>query len=147
MTGGNSVSFPSMLFTEFTGRHARGFFELSGKIRDILEAAGNGDIPDAHFILCQKLLGFLDTFLNDIIGQGAAGFISENMGQIIRIHIDHGGQHIPVKLIIKMAAYVFLNGGHDAGFSGVGNTAFVNAQDKRYPLFHFVKGYIRLLRR
>ena len=39
--------------------HARRFFKLAGEVRNILEAAGDGNVADAHFALCEKFSMFV----------------------------------------------------------------------------------------
>ena len=49
--------------------HARRFFELAGEVRNILKAAGDGNVADAHFAHCEKLLGARKPAIDDVVDE------------------------------------------------------------------------------
>ena len=63
--------------------HARRFFKLAGEVRNILEAAGDGNVADAHFALCEKLLGARNPAIDDVVDERTSRVFFEEMGQII----------------------------------------------------------------
>lgn len=67
--------------------HARRFFKLAGEVRNILEAAGDGNVADAHFALCEKLLGASNPAVDDVVDERTSRVFFEEMGQIIGVQI------------------------------------------------------------
>lgn len=60
--------------------HARRFFKLAGEVRNILEAAGDGNVADAHFALCEKLLGASNPAVDDVVDERTSRVFFEEMG-------------------------------------------------------------------
>lgn len=58
--------------------HARRFFELAGEVRNILEAAGDGNVTDAHFTFGEKLFGVRNPAVDDVVDQRTAGILLKN---------------------------------------------------------------------
>ena len=78
--------------------------------RGILETAGDSDILNAHITLGEQAFGFQDSGLDNIVGQGKAGFPLKKVGEIVRIQIDHGSQRVPVQFFAEMISYIRLHG-------------------------------------
>ena len=67
--------------------HARRFFKLAGEVRNILEAAGDGNVADAHFALCEKLLGASNLSLFPCLAQ----FLGRRVfGLVLTASLTHG---------------------------------------------------------
>ena len=79
--------------------HARRFFELAGEVRNILEAAGDGNVTDAHFTFGEKLFGVRNPAVDDVVDQRTAGILLKKMGQIIGVQVHHGCKRIAIQLI------------------------------------------------
>ena len=78
--------------------HARRFFELAGEVRNILEAAGDGNVTDAHFTFGEKLFGVRNPAVDDVVDQRTAGILLKKMGQIIGVQVHHGCKRIAIQL-------------------------------------------------
>ena len=68
---------PDFLISKLPWCHARRFFKLAGEVRNILEAAGDGNVADAHFALCEKLLGARNPAVDDVVDELSLIHISE----------------------------------------------------------------------
>lgn len=92
--------------------HARRFFKLAGEVRNILEAAGDGNVADAHFALCEKLLGARNPAIDDVVDERTSRVFFEEMGQIIGVQVYHGCKRIAVQLVGEVRFDICLHGGN-----------------------------------
>ena len=92
--------------------HARRFFKLAGEVRNILEAAGDGNVADAHFALCEKLLGASNPAVDDVVDERTSRVFFEEMGQIIGVQIHHGRKRIAIQLVGEVRFDICLHGGN-----------------------------------
>ena len=92
--------------------HARRFFELAGEIRNILKAAGDGNVADAHFALCEKLLGASNPAVDDVVDERTSRVFSEEMGQIIGVQVHYGCKRIAIQFIGEVRFDICFHGGN-----------------------------------
>lgn len=103
--------------------HARRFFKLAGEVRNILEAAGDGNVADAHFALCEKLLGASNPAVDDVVDERTSRVFFEEMGQIIGVQIHHGRKRIAIQLVGEVRFDICLHGGNSRVLGSNGNLA------------------------
>lgn len=72
--------YRSFLISKLPRCHARRFFELAGEVRNILEAAGDGNVTDAHFTFGEKLFGVRNPAVDDVVDQRTAGILLKKDG-------------------------------------------------------------------
>lgn len=104
--------YRSFLISKLPRCHARRFFELAGKVGNVLETAGDGNIADAHLALCEKLLGVCDAPVDDVVDKGTARVLFEEMGQIIGVQVHHGCKRIAIQLIGEVRFDICFHGGN-----------------------------------
>lgn len=92
--------------------HARRFFKLAGEVRNILEAAGDGNVTDAHFTFGEKLFGVRNPAVDDVVDQRTAGILLKKMGQIIGVQVHHGCKRIAIQLIGEVRFDICFHGGN-----------------------------------
>ena len=92
--------------------HARRFFELAGEVRNILEAAGDGNVTDAHFTFGEKLFGVRNPAVDDVVDQRTADILLKKMGQIIGVQVHHGCKRIAIQLIGEVRFDICFHGGN-----------------------------------
>lgn len=108
--------------------HARRFFKLAGEVRNILEAAGDGNVADAHFALCEKLLGASNPAVDDVVDERTSRVFFEEMGQIIGVQIHHGGKCIAVQLFGEVRFDIRFYGSNGCILGSSGLTALGEQQ-------------------
>lgn len=92
--------------------HARRFFKLAGEVRNILEAAGDGNVADAHFALCEKFLGARNPAVDDVVDERTSRVFFEEMGQIIGVQVYHGCKRIAIQLVGEVRFDICFHGGN-----------------------------------